>query len=173
MQVLTVVFSELVPVPRQKFRGARIPEHHDRSFRSHLTGRSARQAMRPRGLLPKADSRFVRHVDGQHRSDLRRTATCKGSGFDELGHLTPMRRLVYASCSSGQRIAIRLPSDPRSPAEPLPSANSSPCRASRGRRPQGRCALPGAPKKTASPANGRGPTTHELKPTAPSRARVP
>ncbi len=69
------------------------------------------------------------------------------SGFDDFGHLTPMRRLISASCSSGQRFAIRLPSDSRSPAKPLPSANSSPCRASRGLPPPSRCALPGAPKK--------------------------
>ncbi len=70
------------------------------------------------------------------------------SGFDDFGHLTPMRRLLSASCSSGQRFAIRLPSDSRSPAKPLPSANSSPCRASRGLSPPSGCALPGAPKKT-------------------------
>ncbi|MDE3021545.1 MAG: hypothetical protein KGI54_06765, partial [Pseudomonadota bacterium] len=51
------------------------------------------------------------------------------------------------SCSSGQRFAIRLPSDSQSPAKPLPSANSSPCRASRGLPPPSECALPGAPKK--------------------------
>lgn len=69
------------------------------------------------------------------------------SGFDDFGHLTPMRRLISASCSSGQRFAIQLPSDSRSPAKPLPSANSSPCRASRGLSPPSRRALPGAPKK--------------------------
>ena len=57
---------------------------------------------------------------------------CQVSGFDEFGHLTPMRRLISARLESGQRFAIRLPSDSRSPAKPLPSANSSPCRASRG-----------------------------------------
>ncbi|MDE3023782.1 MAG: hypothetical protein KGI54_18355, partial [Pseudomonadota bacterium] len=49
--------------------------------------------------------------------------------------------------SSGQRFAIRLPSDSQSPAKPLPSANSSPCRASRGLPPPSECALPGAPKE--------------------------
>ena len=68
-------------------------------------------------------------------------------GFDEYGHLTPVRRLVSSSCSSGQRFAIGLPSDSQSPAKPLPLANSSPCRASRGLSPPSRCALPGAPKK--------------------------
>ena len=33
------------------------------------------------------------------------------------------------------------------PRKPLPSANSSPCRASRGLSPPSECALPGAPKK--------------------------
>jgi len=55
--------------------------------------------------------------------------------------------LVSASCSSGQRFAIRLPSDPQSPTEPLPLANHSPCRAGRGLSPPSRCALPGAPMK--------------------------
>ncbi len=73
------------------------------------------------------------------------------SGFDEFGHLTPIRRLISASCSSGQRFAIRLPSDSQSPAKPLPSANSSPCRASRGLSPPSRCALPGAPQKSPPP----------------------
>ena len=71
-------------------------------------------------------------------------------GFDEYGHLTPVRRLVSSSCSSGQRFAIGLPSDSQSPAKPLPLANSSPCRASRGLSPPSRCALPGAPQKNAA-----------------------
>src|SRR5690606_7353065 len=54
-----------------------------------------------------------------------------------------------ASCASGQRFALRLPSDSQSPAKPLPSANSSPCRASKGLAPSSECALPGAPKKHA------------------------
>ena len=68
-------------------------------------------------------------------SDLRRPASVQISGFDEFGHLTPVRRLLSTSCSSGQRFAIRLPSDSQSPAKPLPSANSSPCRASGGLSP--------------------------------------
>ena len=69
------------------------------------------------------------------------------SGFGDFGLLTPAWRLVSASCSSSQRFAIRLPSDSQSPAKPLPSANCSPCRASRGLSPPSECALPGAPKK--------------------------
>ena len=46
-------------------------------------------------------------------------------------------------------LCLRLPSDSRSPATPLPSANSSPCRASRGLSPPSKCALPGAQRKRA------------------------
>ena len=70
-------------------------------------------------------------------------------GFDEYGHLTPVQRLVSASCSSGPRFAIGLPSDSQSPAKPLPLANSSPCRVSRGLSPPSKCALPGARRKRA------------------------
>ena len=48
-------------------------------------------------------------------------------GFGEYGHLTPPRRLIAASCSSGQSFAIGLPSDSQSPAKPLSLAKSSPC----------------------------------------------
>ncbi|MDA8253656.1 MAG: DUF1631 family protein, partial [Rhodospirillales bacterium] len=68
-------------------------------------------------------------------------------GFAECGLLTPLRRLISASCSSGQRFAIQLPPDPQSPTEPLPSANTSPCRVCRGLAPPSKCALPGAPQK--------------------------
>ena len=76
-------------------------------------------------------------------------------GFSDFGHLTPARRLISASCSSGQRFAIGLPSDSQSPAKPLPLANSSPCRASRGLSPPSGCALLGAPKKTPNHTIGR------------------
>ncbi len=89
------------------------------------------------------------------RAVFRRQRSVQVSGFDDFGHLTPMRRLLSASCSSGQRFAIRLPSDSQSLAKPLPSANSSPCRASRGLSPPSRYALPGAPKKKPRP-EGRG-----------------
>ena len=74
-------------------------------------------------------------------------------GFDEFGHLTPVQRLTSASCTAGQRFAVGLASDAQSPAEPLPLATSSPCRASRGFSPPSKCALPGAPKKI--PPEGR------------------
>jgi hypothetical protein len=44
-------------------------------------------------------------------------------------------------------LCFRLPSDLRSPREPLPSANTSPCRVCRGLPPPNECALPGAPKE--------------------------
>src|SRR5690606_37056328 len=47
-------------------------------------------------------------------------------------------------------LCFRLPSDLRSPGEPLPSANTSPYRACRGLSPPSRCALPGAQKKAAT-----------------------
>ena len=68
-------------------------------------------------------------------------------GFDDIGHLTRLRRLISASCSSGQRFAysfLRIRSRPRHPCR---SANSSPCRVSRGLSPPSKCALPGAPQK--------------------------
>lgn len=83
------------------------------------------------------------------------------SGFGELGQLTQSLRLVSASCSSGQRFALQLPSDSQSPGKPLPSANSSPCRASRGLSPPSECALPGAPKKSPSPDGETGSTPHD------------
>ncbi len=64
-----------------------------------------------------------------------------------ISAVCPQCNASSASCTSGQRFAIRLPSDSQSPAKPLPSANSSPCRASTGLPPASRCALPGAPKK--------------------------
>src|SRR5699024_10983727 len=48
-------------------------------------------------------------------------------------------------------LCFGLPPDDRSPASPLPPANSSPCRVSRGLSPPSRCALPGAPKKERDP----------------------
>ena len=71
------------------------------------------------------------------------------SGFDDIGHLAPLRRLISASCSSGQRFAFGFLQIPGRPKHPCRSANSSPCRASRGFSPPSKCALPGAPKKRA------------------------
>lgn len=73
------------------------------------------------------------------------------SGFDDIGHLTPPCRLVSASCSSDQRFAFGFLQISSHPEHPCRSANSSPCRASRGLSPPSKCALPGAPnKKTPS-----------------------
>ena len=69
------------------------------------------------------------------------------SGFDNIGRLTPPCRLVSASCSSGQRFAFGFLQISSRPEHPCRSANSSPCRASRGLPPPSKCALPGAPIK--------------------------
>src|SRR5207249_7802777 len=74
------------------------------------------------------------------------------SGFADIGLLTPLRRLISASCSSGQRFAysfLRIRSRPRHPCR---SADTSPCRVCRGLSPPSTCALPGAPNK--KPAQG-------------------
>jgi len=68
-------------------------------------------------------------------------------GFDDIGRLTPQRRLLSASCSSGQRFAFGFLQISSHPEHPCRSANSSPCRASRGLSPPSKCALPGAPIK--------------------------
>jgi len=66
------------------------------------------------------------------------------SGFDDIGRLTPPCRLVSASCSSDQRFALGFLQISSRPEHPCRSANSSPCRASRGLAPPSECALPGA-----------------------------
>ena len=73
------------------------------------------------------------------------------SGFTDIGLLTPPRRLVSASCSSGQRFAFGFLQISSHPEHPCRSANSSPCRASRGLPPPSECALPGAPTKKGTP----------------------
>ena len=70
------------------------------------------------------------------------------SGFDDIGRLTPPCRLVSASCSSDQRFAFGFLQISSRPEHPCRSANSSPCRASRGLPPPSECALPGAPRKS-------------------------
>jgi len=77
------------------------------------------------------------------------------SGFTDIGLLTPPCRLVSASCSSGQRFAFGFLQIRSRPRHPCRSANSSPCRASRGLPPPSECALPGAPKKKRPPEGGR------------------
>lgn len=63
----------------------------------------------------------------------------------DIGHLTRLRRLISASCSSGQRFAFGFLQIRSRPRHPCRSANSSPYRASRGLAPPSECALPGAP----------------------------
>ena len=71
------------------------------------------------------------------------------SGFACICLLTPTRRLLSASCSSGQRFAYSFLQIPSRPGHPCRSANSSPCRVSRGLTPPSECALPGAKQKRA------------------------
>jgi len=68
-------------------------------------------------------------------------------GFDDIGRLTPQRRLLSASYSSGQRFAFGFLQIRSRPRHPCRSANGSPCRVRRGLSPPSKCALPGAPKK--------------------------
>ena len=77
-------------------------------------------------------------------------------GFADIGLLTPQRRLLSASCSSGQRFAFGFLQIRSRPRHPCRSANSSPCRVSRGLSPQSRCALPGAPRKNPKRINRLG-----------------
>lgn len=76
------------------------------------------------------------------------------SGFDDICRLTPPCRLVSASCSSGQRFAFGFLQIPSRPEHPCRSANSSPCRASRGLPPPSECALPGAQSEKARATAG-------------------
>ena len=83
-------------------------------------------------------------------------------GFDEHCHLTPLRRLIRFLFVR-PAFCLGLPSDSRSPATPLPLANTSPCRVCRGLSPpshqrghhsQAGCAcaqraMPGAREKRA------------------------
>src|SRR5437773_3056588 len=79
------------------------------------------------------------------------------SGFTNICLLTPLRRLISASCSSGQRFAfsfLRIRSRPRHPCR---SASTSPCRVCRGLSPPSTCALPGAQKNEAADFSCRAP----------------
>ena len=66
------------------------------------------------------------------------------SGFACHCLLTPARRLISASCSSGQRFAYSFLQIRSHPRHPCCSANPSPCRVSGGLPPPSECALPGA-----------------------------
>ena len=59
------------------------------------------------------------------------------SGFGDYGHLTPLRRLIRFLFVR-PAFCLGLPSDSQSPATPLPSANTSPCRVCRGLSPPSR-----------------------------------
>ena len=59
------------------------------------------------------------------------------SGFGDYGHLTPLRRLIRFLFVR-PAFCLGLPSGSQSPATPLPSANTSPCRVCRGLSPPNR-----------------------------------
>src|SRR5690606_20847557 len=86
-------------------------------------------------------------------SDLRHVV-CASTGLWQfwLPHpnVSPRIRFLFVRPA----FCFRLPPDVQSPETPLPSANPSPCRVDRGLTPPSRCALPGAPKKEASPEGG-------------------
>ena len=63
---------------------------------------------------------------------------------------SPRYAASSASCTSGQRFAFGFLQIRSRPRHPCRSANSSPCRASRGLAPPSKCALLGAPKKNAT-----------------------
>ena len=84
------------------------------------------------------------------------------SGFADICLLTPPCRLISASCSSGQRFAFSFLQISSRPEHPCRSANSSPCRASRGLPPPSECALPGAPTKSPCRSHRRGSRARRL-----------
>ena len=59
------------------------------------------------------------------------------SGFEDIGLLTPLCRLIRFLFVR-PAFCLGLPSDSQSPATPLPSANTSPCRVCRGLSPPSR-----------------------------------
>ena len=75
-------------------------------------------------------------------------------GFGNYGYLTPIRRLIRFLFVR-PALCLGLPSDPQSPGEPLPLANTSPCRVCKGLAPSSECALPGAPQKHRLPQGSR------------------
>src|SRR5690606_9194107 len=66
--------------------------------------------------------------------------------------VTPLIRFLFVAPAR----CFRLPSDLQSPGEPLPSANTSPCRACGGLSPPSECALPGAQKNPGRVRRSRG-----------------
>ena len=95
------------------------------------------------------------------------------SGFGDYGHLTPLRRLIRFLFVR-PAFCLGLPSDSQSPATPLPSANTSPCRVCRGLSPPSRQAHHHSEPDSAS----HGATRHAwrtikggLKPTHQGRRR--
>ncbi len=90
---------------------------------------------------------------------LRHVAEKSGGRAVDLVRQEPSEAAVpphVRSCSSGQRFAFGFLQISSHPEHPCRSANSSPCRASRGLPPPSECALPGAPRKKA-PSRRTGP----------------
>jgi hypothetical protein len=72
-------------------------------------------------------------------------ASRASTGLRRYGPPHPATPPLSASCSSGQRFAFGFLQIRSHPRHPCRSANSSPCRVSRGLSPPSKCALPGAP----------------------------
>lgn len=89
------------------------------------------------------------------------------SGFGDYGHLTPLRRLIRFLFVR-PAFCLGLPSDSQSPATPLPSANTSPCRVCRGLSPPSRQAHHHSEPDSAS----HGATRHAWR-TQKKRGRKP
>ena len=87
------------------------------------------------------------------------------SGFGDYGHLTPLRRLIRFLFVR-PAFCLGLPSDSQSPATPLPSANTSPCRVCRGLSPPSRQAHHHSEPDSAS----HGATRHAWRTTKKSPA---
>lgn len=75
---------------------------------------------------------------------------------------SPRYAASSASCTSGQRFAFGFLQIRSRPRHPCRSANSSPCRASRGLSPPSECALPGAPTKSPCRSHRRGSRARRL-----------
>ena len=88
------------------------------------------------------------------------------SGFDDCGRLAPLRRLIRFLFVR-PAFCLGLPSDSQSPATPLPSANTSPCRVCRGLAPPSRPTH----HHSASNSASHGATRHAWRTTKKSRCQ--
>ena len=100
-------------------------------------------------------------------SDIRHSVPCKFRALTILA-ASPRCNASYPlpppqggpRCSSGQRFSFGFLQIRSYPRHPCRSANSSPCRASRGLSPPSECALPGAPRKNAPSRARLSSTSH-------------